>query len=392
MNKRLLSLALGAALAAGSLAAQAGVKISGYANVSVDRLSAPTTVGGPTESGSFVSSNASNVVVTGTAGLGDGLTGIVSVQSFLSLGSDAASGVNAAPISAVNDVLGGGDTYAGLKGSWGMIAAGRNDSPMKILGRQLDLFGNEIGDSRDLITGVGSGVATTGFDQRPGHTVFYVSPKLADLVLRLAYTAENSSVDTTGAANSGTPSNTPNRKAITNDFSVTYDNGPMMGGVAYEVHSMNTYLGATAAERAWRLGGSFNMSPVRVVALWQNDRNLGGISGDNLNVWGVGAAVALPAVSMLGHNTIKVQYYKTAGVSGINNSGAHMVDVGLDHAISHRATVYLDYSKVNNESAAEYSDFGGGHGNAINGAGFAPGVAAAGSSPHAISAGMILTF
>lgn len=375
MNKRLLSLALGAALAAGSLAAQAGVKIGGYANVSVDQLNGGTAYNpltGKGGSGSFVSSNASNIVVTGTAGLGDGLTGIVSVQSFLSLGSDTSG----APISSVNDVLGGGDAYAGLKGGWGMIAAGRNDSPMKILGRQLDLFGNEIGDSRNLISGDGAGVSTTGFDQRPGHTVFYVSPKLADLVARLAYTAENSAAAGVPASASG--------KAIVDDFSVTYNNGPMMGGVAYEVHSMNTYAGATAAERAWRLGGSFNMSPVRVVALWQNDRNLGGISGDNLNVWGVGAGVALPGVSMLGHNTIKVQYYKTAGVSGHPNSGAHMLDVGLDHAISHRATVYLDYSKVGNESGATYSDFGGGHGNVVP--------VAAGSSPHAVSAGMILTF
>ncbi|MHB1587933.1 MAG: porin [Acidiferrobacteraceae bacterium] len=379
MNKRLLSLALGAALAAGSLAAQAGVKIGGYANVSVDSLnsgtaykSGPPATGG---TGSFVSSNASNIVVTGTTDLGDGLTGIVSVQNFIDMGSDN-SPAN------FYDTVGNGDTYAGLKSSWGMLAAGRNDSPMKILGRQLDLFGNEIGDSRNLITADGAGVATNGFDQRPGHTVFYVSPKLSGLVLRLAYTAENSANDLTPG--SSQPGPAPNGKAITNDFSVTYNNGPMMGGVAYEVHSMNTYLGATAAERAWRLGGSFNMSPVRVVALWQNDRNLGGVSGDNLNVWGVGAGVALPGVSMVGHNTIKVQYYKTAGVSGHPNSGAHMLDVGLDHAISHRATVYLDYSKVSNESGAAYSDFGGGHGNVIP--------VVAGSSPHAVSAGMILTF
>lgn len=372
MNKRLLSLAFGAALAAGSLAAQAGVKIGGYANVSVDQLNSGTA------SGSFVSSNASNVVVTGTTDLGGGLTGIVSVQSFLGLGSDS----TLAPISSVNDKLGGGDTYAGLKSGWGMIAAGKNDSPMKILGRQLDLFGNEIGDSRNLITADGAGVGTNGFDQRPGHTVFYVSPNLSGLILRLAYTAENSASDASPGASQ--PSNTPSGKAITDDFSVTYDNGPMMGGVAYEVHSMNTYAAATAAERAWRLGGSFNMSPVRVVALYQNDRNLGGVSGDNLSVWGVGAGVALPGVSMVGHNTIKVQYYKTAGVSGHANSGAHMIDVGLDHAISHRATVYLDYSKVSNESGANYSDFGGGHGNVI--------AVAPGQSPHAVSAGMILTF
>ncbi|MHB1950577.1 MAG: porin [Acidiferrobacteraceae bacterium] len=381
MNKRLISLALGAALAAGSLAAQAGVKVGGYANVSLDRLSSQEVAGGPTANGSFVSSNASNVVITGTTDLGDGLSGIVSVQSFLSMGSDG----SAAPISGVNDGVGLGDTYAGVKGGWGMLAAGKNDSPIKILGRELDLFNNEIGDSRNLISADGAGVATNGFDQRPGHTIFYVSPNLSGLLVRLAYTAENSASDTAPGASQ--PSNTPTGKAITDDFSVTYNNGPMMGGVAYEVHSDNTYA-ATAAglaeERAWRVGGSFNMSPVRVVALYQNDRNLGGESGANLNVWGVGAGVALPGVSMLGHNTIKVQYYKTAGVSGINNSGAHLIDVGLDHAISHKATVYLDYSKVSNESAANYSDFGGGHGNVLP--------VAAGSAPHAISAGMILTF
>ncbi|HET9122905.1 MAG TPA: porin [Acidiferrobacteraceae bacterium] len=367
MNKKLLILAVGAALAAGSVTANAGMKIGGYANVSADSLNSGTT------SGSYVSSNASNVVISGDTDLGDGLSAVFSAQTFLSFGSannpPANSPYNDAGFQ--YDAFGNGDTYAGLKAGFGLVALGRNDTPMKILGRQVDLFGNEIGDSRNLTAGP---MGANMWDQRPGHSVFYVSPDFGGVQIRAAYEAENSN-GTTGAGNS-VISQGP--KQHMDDLSVTWKGGPVFAGVAYEKDSV---AGLSSQPDSVRAAAALNFKPFKVTALVQHDSNLtaGLTSNGSRNVFGIGAAF-----SFIGDNTVKAQYYKAGNTAGISNTGAHMIDVGFDHAFSKKATVYVDYAKTTNQSAANYTAFNPGHGNSL--------ATAPGQSPHGVSVGMIYTF
>lgn len=364
MNKKLLTLAVGAALAAGAVAANADLTIGGYANVSADQMNNGVS------SGSFVSSNASNVVISGSTDLGDGLSAIFSAQTFLSFGSDnnppSASPYNTAGFQ--YDRFGNGDTYAGMKGAFGLVAAGRNDTPMKILGRQVDLFGNEIGDSRNMIAGPnGANV----YDQRPGHSVFYVSPDFGGVQVRAAYSAEN----TDGAAGTALGAGAKSHLA---DLSATYKGGPLFVGAAYEQASV---AGASSQPDAVRVAGGFDFAPFKVVALYQHDANVtgGGTSNGSLNVWGVGGSF-----TFLGNNAVKAQYYRAGDVAGIANTGAHMVAVGLTHSFTKAASVYLDYAKTTNQSAAAYTAFNPGHGNSL--------ATAASESPHGVSVGMIYTF
>lgn len=43
------------------------------------------------------------------------------------------------------------NTFIGATGTWGTVIAGRHDSPFKVMGRDYDLFGDTIGDSRNII-------------------------------------------------------------------------------------------------------------------------------------------------------------------------------------------------------------------------------------------------
>jgi len=370
MNKKLLTLAIAGALVPFALpvTAMAGVTVSGYAHVSVDSLNN----GGTNDlGGSYISSNASNIVISGDTDLGGGLKALFSAQTFLSLGSDNNPPAGN-PAGFSYDQFSNGNTYAGLEGGFGTIAAGRNDSPMKQLGRAVDLFGNEIGDSRNIISGPGG----YGFDQRPGHTLFYVSPDMSGVTVKAAYTLENSDLST-GVGLSGTPAQIPARKGSESSVSAVYSQGIVFGGLAYEYHSASIY-GTSNAESAVRAAGAINFDPVRVTALYQHDANVEGVSANKLNVWGVGVAYTfIPTYA------VKAQYYH-ANTYGAGNNGAHMVAVGVTHTFSKNAEAYLDYAKTNNDSAASYNAFAGGHGNNINGG--------AGSDPHGVSLGMIYTF
>ncbi len=369
MNKKILTLAIAGALVPFALpvTATAGVTISGYANASVDGLNNGAATNA--KSGSFISSNATNLVIGADTDLGGGLKALFSAQTFLSLGSDNN------PITPA-DQFSNGNTYVGLEGGFGTIAAGKNDSPMKQLGRAVDLFGNEIGDSRNIISGPSP---SYGFDQRPGHTLFYVSPDFGGVTVKAAYTAENSVTDTTNPPGSLIATATPAGKGSESSVSAVYSQGIVLGGLAYEYHSAGVYA-AHDAETAVRAAGSVDFDPVRVTALIQHDTDLSGVGSASLNVWGLGVAY-----TFIPDNAIKAQYYHANNVGGTSNTGAHMLAVGLTHAFSKNASAYLDYAKTTNDSAATYNAFAGGHGNTT-------GLVSDGSDPHGISLGMIYTF
>ncbi len=392
MNKKLLTLAIAGALVPFALpaTAMAAVTVSGYANISADSLNSGTGTGaasGVKHSGSFVSSNATNLDINADTDLGDGLKALFSSQTFLSLGSDNnPSPANPAAAGFNYDQFSDGNTYAGLEGNFGTVAAGHNDSPMKQLGRAVDLFGNEIGDSRNIINAPATSApivgyhGTYGFDQRPGHTLFYVSPEMGGVTVKAAYTMENSAVNGVNASGlSGTPTQIPVGKGSESSVSAVYNQGPLLAGLAYEYHSASMY-GATNGESAVRAAAGLNIDPVRITALYQHDSDLGGVSSASLNVWGLGAAY-----TFIPNYAVKAQYYGAANIGGTTNTGAHMVAVGLTHTFSKQASAYLDYAKTYNQTEAAYNVAGGGHGNVVA-------LPSAGADPYGISLGMIYTF
>ncbi|HIE55985.1 MAG TPA: porin, partial [Chromatiaceae bacterium] len=128
MKKKLLSLAVAAALPLAAQAANAEVTIYGKIHASVDFLS--PDVG---DSITDVTSRASRIGFKGSEDLGNGLKMIWKVET----------GVNIAE--------GGGEwasrnAYIGLAGGWGTFLYGRHDTPVKMSTGKLDIFGDTIAD------------------------------------------------------------------------------------------------------------------------------------------------------------------------------------------------------------------------------------------------------
>lgn len=346
MNKKLLALAIAGALAA-PLAAQAEVSIYGVAHVSVDSLDndgpglAPDGSAVPDRSGVFVSSNSSRIGFKGSEDLGAGLKAIWQIENDVRL--DEAGGQFASR-----------NSFLGLAGGWGAALFGRHDTPMKIVGRKVDFFGDTIGDSRNITLPTA--------ELRPNNVMAYASPNMSGLQALVAYVPDEG-VDNGDAFS----------------VNVTYGNGPLWVGAAYDSHSKGL-LGATNDESLWRLAASYEMGAFKVAGMYDNYSDALGISGLDSTAWGLGGAFSM------GNNVVKAQYYTIDSFDGAPETGSSMWAIGLDHNFSKSTTGYLAYASTDNDDNVARSMAAGGHGDTLLGE--IPG----GGNPTGFSVGLIHKF
>lgn len=363
MGTKLLVTAIAGALAT-SLGVQADVVVYGVAHISVDALDndgpGPDGLGGirGEEDGTFVSSNESRIGFKGDEDLSPGLKALWQIETEINLDE----GDNEDD----ETELANRDSFIGLQGGWGTVLAGRHETPFKIVSRKVDLFDERIGDSRNILRneGVNATAATpggsVGFDERPGNVVAYISPGFAGVQGMLLYSAEE------GLDNGDLAS-----------ANLAYGNGPVWMGAAYETHGEALAAGGEE-ENGWRLGASYSTGVLKVTGLYQQLKDLGGVTGADRDSWGIGGALSL------GNNAIKAQWYSADDLDTVPDSGADMWAVGLDHHFSKRTTGYVAYARTDNDSASAFSMAGDGHGDNV-----APPV---GGDPSGFSLGLIHRF
>lgn len=364
MNKKLLTAAIGAALVAGPMLAQADVKLYGKLHVSVDYLDARASTQPHSGKTSTVSSNASRWGISVSEKLGGGLTAIGKLEQGIdATGETAAQGVR--------------NRYVGLKGKFGQVLAGTHDTPLKEISRTTELFPEYVGDSRNLV-----GVGGLGWDLRPANAIRYDSPSLNGFVANYLHSTDSTA--TTGVED--------NRRRL-DSIGVKYAKGPLYVAYARESHRVGIAAATTysqTSETGDRLGASYNFGAFKLVAMWQDVKDLGGtVTGDTSikrKTWGVGGAYTA------GNNVFKAQYYKagstnaTAGTS-IDNSGAKMWAIGWDHLFSKTTKAYIAYAKTDNDAAGAFTVNGnsdGVHGDKVT--------TGTGGDPAAWSVGMIVDF
>src|SRR4030067_3366063 len=141
MNKKLLAVAVGAALAASAGISQADVKVYGVAHVSVDYvdrdMTAPAQVATPWN----VADNSSRFGIKAKEDLGGGWAGLAQFEIFVD-NTESALTVNANR----NNFVGIGHKAAGD------LLLGRMDSANKDVGGIADLFFREqVGEARSII-------------------------------------------------------------------------------------------------------------------------------------------------------------------------------------------------------------------------------------------------
>jgi predicted porin len=371
MNKTLIAMAVAGVMAA-PMAAQADATVYGKIHVSIDSGdTGGQDAGANKASGTFFQSNSGRVGVKGSEDLGGGLKAVWQFESNASFGSGSTS-------------FGGRNSFLGLAGGWGSFIGGKHDTPFKSVGRWFDLFGDQVGDSRNIIQYIGGNYAVdaagdpiaNSWDARPNNVIAYTSPTFGGgFDIQAAYVLS----DATDNANA------------TSVYG-RWKSGDWLVGLGYESQDQSSGTSATGM----RAGLQWSPGAWKMNLFYQDTSDNGGIDGADFSAMGAGVAYTM------GKNVLKAQYY-ASDVSDVDNFNASTIAVGWDYKMSKRTTAYLAYATTSNDDNAYNCVDAGGHGGEICGQANASlditttpptpgGNVAPGDDPSVISVGMIHKF
>lgn len=307
MNKKFVALATAAALSAPALSS--ANEIYGRAHLSVDYLD------NGDEGAVNLSSNSSRLGFRGDAELDYGLTAIYQIETQIDFDD---SGTEFATR----------DTFAGLRGDFGMLRLGKFDTPLKTLRGRVDFFGDQVGDARNITRNRAQG---QGFDERFRNSIHYRTPSFGGLFLDLQYAT--STEDQYDSSNDNDAFSA----------SLTYREGPLYAAIAYETYNNESGLDIDERDMV-RAAASYDFGMVRVAGLIQT------ASDPDDNVYGIGARWAVTE-----RTGLRAQYYMLDADD--SDYDADMIAVGVDHRLGRAATVYANYAFVSNDDASRVTPF-----------------------------------
>ncbi len=324
MTKNILAIAIAAAVMAPS--AFAAATVYGLAHVGVANQDTGTA------SGTSIMSNSSRLGVKGSEDLGAGMKAIYQMEFGINMDGEG-------------DALNGGtsnrNTFAGIGGGFGTVLLGRHDSPIKLVNRKFDLFGDQIGNTRAITGGNGTNALIDG---RHSNVLAYASPSFGGFSVLAAYVP--------GAGFNNEQWSTAANKSDAMTFNVTGDMGNLGLGMGY-INVAKNLTSLQSTFEAFNLGASYKMGAAKVLATYQNDNAAKATSttgSGTRDVYGVGAAYQVTAAG-----TIKGQYHIASKNGNTANSGGTLMNIGYDHAMSKNTTVYANYAMATNEDAAAYT-------------------------------------
>ncbi|MBI1890886.1 MAG: porin [Burkholderiales bacterium] len=343
MKKSLLALAVLGAFATGAQA-QTNVSIGGVVQANWKSYSIGSqNAGRATQTEYRVDDDyTSRFWLTGTEALGGGLSALFYIENRLNTTDSSAVGVG--------NGLGNGDTFLGLKGSWGQVTVGKH-SMMSTSG-----LITEILAAKGVTAMPTSMFGTYILNQNNGYlditrranSIYYKSPVMSGFNV-------NVGVSTNSAGNEGVAPGTMYNDGREWFLQGGYNNGPLSVNLAYR---NNTVEGRTGTDdKQFRLYGFYKL-PMGLKIGLQIDRS-------TRDTVAAGASTAsysrtawqLPISYVFGNNAILFSYTKAGDRSGVANSGAKMWVLGWDYALSARTNVGVFYSKLSNDTAGTYQPF-----------------------------------
>ena len=308
MQKKIIALAV-AGLVSGAAFAQSNVTIYGIMDAGVYGWS------GNHESATGVQSNGlstSRLGFKGEEALGNGLKAIFNLETGLDLDNSAATfGSNR-------------QANVGLTGGFGTVLVGIQGSLSdKWHGGVSETMGNI--SSRNIIPGV-----VGRFSNEKADAISYISPNFSGLELGVLY---------------GTKEDTDKDHALSRgsyiQLGANYANGPFAAAMTYARLNEANF---NDASQDWTLGATYDFKVVKLFAAYELSQDVGATRDDNNAVWTLGARVP---VSTAG--TISVSYSKAN--NDIKDTDTAGWQLGYDHNLSKRTTVYAAYMALSNDDA-----------------------------------------
>jgi len=348
MQKKVIALAVAGALAAPALALaqDSGVVISGsiYGEYS-KAVQGASASGTATNKGDpdILQTPGSNLRIRSTEKVAYGMTAWFQCESTLDF-----RGWDTAGFCLRNSGL-------GLQGDFGNVWAGNWDTPFKRSiantgGRDTGIFGTAqplAGNS----TTVDSGAASVGvFKRRQRNLISYDTPSIGGLTGMVAYTNLNHataiSSDAAGA------------KARIVSSAVTYKNGPVSLGTAYDKHyhvngngndATGYHVSAEYTLGSVKLGGVYTVQKVETAATTSAKVKAYLVGAE----WNIAGPHNLHASYVVAGDLTGSGTYVNRGVAGAN-TGAKLYQVRYVNDLSKRTQASIGYVLLKQDTAANY--------------------------------------
>ena len=412
MNKKLLAVAVAAALApALSQAQSSSVVLSGALNLFHQNISASGASAGNANIVSrngIQEGNGSNIRFYAEEDLGNGLKAWGQVESAVFLNADTR--VNAAGTAAGGaGTWGNRNSGVGLKSAaWGGILLGVWDVHYHTqYGTDPSLLkGASHQSTLGLLNNMGTGSYSIG--GRYSNVIRYDSPNWNGFTVGAAYARPTDGVVPTGSA--ATANLLDGKKNNVISINPSYSNGPfnifysylkdadVAGGAAQAAKggALFTAAGGVGAlpagltlsdVRSDRAGGSWKFPFGLQVGLIYDRTKYSNQHQATAAAAGLGLAVgtgyssdqkrtvwAIPLVYDFGNHTVNFTYAKASDITGsfstpagstsgkISATGAKMWQLGYQYAMSKRTNIHASYTRINNDSNANYDGFANGVG------------------------------
>jgi predicted porin len=306
MNKKLLSLAIAAAMVAPAVA-MADTTIYGRINTQLVN----GTSGDDSEWD--VEDNASRFGVKGSEDLGNGMKAIFQYEWAVDSENTGDIGDTLDTHASKNADLSGAPgrlAYVGLTGGFGTVAIGRQWTPYYGSVDKTDIM--QTNSMNDHYIGTA----------RIGNALAYVSPNFGGFSAKLALVISDESTKNVG-------NDTGEDGVDIYNLSLDYNNGPLSVGFSYI-----SFEGTSDTDQ-WGLAAKYNFGNFALIGQYEDADN-----GDD--AWGLGAE------AYFGNNTVRGVIGEKDGSSDYDNWA-----IGFEHAFSKRTRVFVEYEDSESNASEE---------------------------------------
>lgn len=298
--------------------------------------------------GSALADGSSQFHIRGTEDLGGGLRAEFQIDQRFRF-DDNGTAPTSSPIA-------GGNTYLGLAGGFGTIRAGKMDTHYCLGSDTHGSRATSLAASSCSILGyVGGNANSIANASRSVNMFRYISPAMSGLTLQANYsTAFAGSEGAIGGK-------TGNGTAL--NLRADYVNGPLTLGLSYwdAKGEDQTATVARTGQKATTVAANYNFGFATVGLTYDQSAIRNAAANVSAFTDTKRTATSVPVVIPMGAGAVLFTYTrasdsKTAGVTNAN-TGATMISLGYDHALSKRTSLGVSYARIDNKANASYSPF-----------------------------------
>ncbi|MFI4941448.1 MAG: porin [Burkholderiales bacterium] len=217
-------------------------------------------------------------------------------------------------------------------------------------------------DSTNAVTSIldqyGNGAYLDGASRRP-NSIQYISPNMSGFVGRIGLSASGgATTEGTQVATAGAPGNYSDGREWF--LQGTYANGPIYATLAYRNVTAEGRPAAGLDDRQLRFAGYYILPMGLKLGLQLDRATRAAVSGNVAGTTSTSVsrtAWEIPISYQLGQGDIMFSYTR-AGDNGILvNSGAKLITLGYDYALSKRTNIGVWVSKLSNDNNGAYQPF-----------------------------------